>query len=48
VFLIESFLFENKSFAFYPEIKLYTGLDIDDPLLIVDRFLPIEKGEFSS
>jgi hypothetical protein len=44
---MESFLLVNKSLAFYPEIKLYTGFDIDEPLLIVDKFLPTEKGDSS-
>ena len=47
VFLIDSFRLANRSLAFYPEIKLYTALVIDEPLLIVERFLPNEKGDSS-
>jgi hypothetical protein len=47
VFFMESFRLAKRSLAFYPEIKLYTGLVIDEPLLIVDKFLPKEKGDSS-
>lgn len=47
VFFIESFRLANRSLAFYPEIKLYTGFVIEEPRFMVDKFFFNEKGDSS-